>query len=142
MKKHKVQEDFHNLMTQIGSKANYDINVANMATVISYNKSNHTADVQPQVDDAGGQDDVGAINDCPVLYQCYAMDELRAEIASKGSQDLKGIDSRVAMKAGATVYIVFNDRDLDNFTGSGKYTKSSDRTHDVNDAVVVGVYEK
>lgn len=142
MKKHNVQEDFHQLMTQLSGKANYDINVANMATVISYDKSKHTADVQPQVDDAGGQDDVGIINDCPVLYQCYAVDELRAEIIKKGEHAMKDIDPRVTMKAGATVYIVFNDRDLDNFTGSGKYTKASDRTHDINDAVVVGVYEK
>lgn len=135
MSKHKMQEDFHTLLTQIGGKANYEINVANFATVISYDKAKHTADVQPQVDDAGGQDDVGIINDCPVLYQCYAIDELREELGKSAAQ-------RTTMKTGATVYIVFNDRDLDNFNGNGKYTKASDRTHDINDAVVVGVYEK
>ncbi|GAA3610918.1 hypothetical protein GCM10022296_13290 [Secundilactobacillus similis DSM 23365 = JCM 2765] len=141
MKESKLQETFHELMEQHGNKANYDINVANMATVISYDAKRHVADVQPSVSDAGGQDDVGVINECPVLYPCYAVDELRDEIIKLADGNLKQLNKRETMKVGATVYIVFNDRDLDNFSGTGTYTKASDRTHSVNDAVVVGVKE-
>lgn len=118
----KLQEHFHELMEKTGDKSGYSINVSNFAKVVSYDSTHHTADVQPQVDDEGGQDEVGIIIGCPVLMNCYAF------------------DGGKSMKNGATVFIVFNDRDLDNFDG-GKYTKASDRTHSVNDAVVVGVYE-
>lgn len=122
VKKGKLQEDFHELTTKIMSHSSYTTNVSNFATVVRYDSSSHTADIQPQVDDVGGQDEVGIISECPVLMSCYAF------------------DGGASMKAGATVFVVFNDRDLDNFFG-GKYTKASDRTHSVNDAVVVGVYK-
>lgn len=139
-KKSKLQQDFHSLMKLQKDHTQFETNVANMATVVRYDKAKHEADVQPLVDDTGGQDDVGIINACPVLYSAYGVDELRAEIIKLATGPLKNLKPRVTMKVGATVYIVFNDRDLDNFTG-GKYTKASDRTHDVNDAVVVGVKE-
>lgn len=116
-----LQEDFHSLTQKAMGHTSYSTNVGNFARVICYNSSSHTADIEPQVDDAGGKDEVGIINDCPVLMNCYAF------------------DGGKSMKPGATVFVVFNDRDLDNFDG-GKYTKASDRTHDVNDAVVVGVF--
>lgn len=118
----KLQEHFHELMEKTGDKSGYSINVSNFAKVVSYDSTHHTADVQPQVDDEGGQDEIGIIVGCPVLMNCYAF------------------DGGNSMRNGAIVFIVFNDRDLDNFDG-GKYTKASDRTHSVNDAVVVGVYE-
>lgn len=122
VKRGKLQEDFHELMDRSNGRTNYGINVSNFFKVVRYNETTHRADIQLQLDDTGGQDEVGIINDCPVLMNCYAF------------------DGGASMKVGATVFAVFNDRDLDNFSG-GKYTKASDRTHDVNDAVVIGVWK-
>lgn len=118
----KLQEHFHELVEKTGDKSSYSINVSNFAKVISYDSIHHIADIQPQINDEGGQDDIGIIVGCPVLMNCYAFDGGRS------------------MRDGATVFVVFNDRDLDNFEGNS-YTKASDRTHSINDAVVVGVYE-
>ncbi|WP_143463339.1 Gp138 family membrane-puncturing spike protein [Levilactobacillus enshiensis] len=121
-KKGKLQEDFHNLTQAMMGKSSYETNVSNFFEVVSYNASTHMADIQPQIDDEGGQDEVGIIHECPVLMTCYAFDDGKS------------------MHKGSIVFAIYNDRDLDNFDG-GKYTKASDRTHSVNDAVVVGVYK-
>lgn len=131
----RLDESFHEVLMKLANKSAFDINVGDMAKVVSYDKSRHVADVLPLVDDAGGKDEVGVINECPVLYNCYAADELYKKISSK-----IGIEAKEVMKVGATVYIAFNNRDLDEFDG-GKYSKSSERMHDINDAVVVGVHE-
>ncbi|MCT2881912.1 Gp138 family membrane-puncturing spike protein [Lentilactobacillus buchneri] len=135
-----IEETFHELLTKSQSKTKYETNVGEMATVVRYDKAHRTADVQPLVDDVGGRDEARIINECPVLYPCYAVDELRAELIRKAKDAMKTIEPRVTMKVGATVFIVFNNRDLDNFDG-GSFQKSSDRMHDINDAVVVGVLE-
>lgn len=135
-----IEETFHELLTKNQNKTKYETNVGEFAKVVHYNKGAHTADVQPLVDDVGGRDEARIINECPVLYPCYAVDELRAEIVSKAQEAMKSIALRPTMKVGATVFIVFNNRDLDNFDG-GSFQKSSDRMHDINDAVVVGVLE-
>ncbi|GEP72040.1 hypothetical protein FD12_GL001384 [Lentilactobacillus rapi DSM 19907 = JCM 15042] len=135
-----IEDTFHELMSKVQNKTKYETNVGEFAKIVRYNKGSHTADVQPLVDDVGGRDEARIINECPVLYPCYAVDELRAEIISKGQDAMKTISPRPTIKPGATVFIVFNNRDLDNFTG-GSFQKSSDRMHDINDAVVVGVLE-
>lgn len=136
-----MEEAFHQLMETISDGASFQTNVAEMATVVSYDSTRHVADVTLNVDDSGGRDDSGVINECPVLYPCYAVDDLRAEIIKLADGNLKGLEARKTMKVGATVAVVFNNRDLDNFTGSGKFLKSSERMHDINDAIVVGVVE-
>lgn len=136
-----MEEAFHQLMETVSDSASFQTNVAEMATVVSYDSTRHVADVTLNVDDSGGRDDSGVINECPVLYPCYAVDDLRAEIIKLADGNLKGLEARKTMKVGATVAVVFNNRDLDNFTGSGKFSKSSERMHDINDAIVVGVFE-
>ncbi len=135
-----IEETFHELLTKNQDKTKYETNVGEFAKVVRYNKDTHTADVQPLVDDVGGRDEARIINECPVLYPCYAIDELRAEIVNKAKDAMKSVDLRPTMKVGATVFIIFNNRDLDNFNG-GSFRKSSERMHDINDAVVVGVKE-
>lgn len=43
------------------------------------------------------------------------------------------------LKRGDIVEVSFDDRDQDNFTGSGEYSLASRRMHSVNDGTIVGV---
>lgn len=140
MTKSKMQEEFHGLMGDLLHKSNYQVNVGDFAKVVKYDKARHVADVLPLVSDTDGMDTPAIINECPVLYPCYAVDELRKEIKGLATKSLAPIKERPTMKTGATVFIVFNNRDLDNFEKSS-YTKASERMHSINDAVVVGVLE-
>lgn len=118
-----MEESFHDLVEALKDAQSYGTNVAEIAEVVSY--SNGTADVTPLVDDSGGRDEVGVINACPVLVTAL----IGIEDGKVTVRDLK---------KGDNVFIIFNNRDLDNFE-TGKFTKSSDRMHDINDAVVIGV---
>jgi len=122
-----MEEAFHDLITTITDSVSYATNVSEIASIVSY--SDGSADVQPLVDDSGGRDEVGVISGCPVLKSALL------DFDSDG----KGI--KRDLKKGDTVLIVFNNRDLDNFSGNSSFTKSSERMHDINDAVVVGVVE-
>jgi hypothetical protein len=118
-----LEDSFHELVNGLRESQQFSTNVAEMAEVLSY--SGGEADVTPLIDDSGGADEVGVINACPVLVSALI-----------GIEDGKVVPRD--LKKGDTVFIVFNNRDLDNFEGK-KFTKSSDRMHDINDAVVVGV---
>lgn len=136
----KLQESFHNLLKSVIEQTKFETNVGEWAKVVRYDATKHVADVQPLISDDNGQDDGRIINECPVLYSAYGVDLLRKEIISKAKDAMKSIDLHPTMKVGATVYIVFNNRDMDNFTGK-EFTKSTERMHDINDAVVIGVLE-
>lgn len=43
------------------------------------------------------------------------------------------------LKRGDTVIVAFDDRDQDNFTGSGQYALASRRMHSINDGTVLAV---
>lgn len=48
-------------------------------------------------------------------------------------------DKNEPIASGDTVWIGFSDHDISNFTGKNGYVVSSDRTHDLSDAVVEAV---
>lgn len=119
----RLEDAFHDLVEALKDAQGYGTNVAEIAEVVSYSGS--TADVLPLVDDAGGRDEVGVINECPILVTALIA-------VNNGKLAVR------ELKKGDNVLIVFNNRDLDNYS-KGKFSKSSDRMHDVNDAIVVGV---
>lgn len=106
---------FHDVLQQLFGALQEDINVAKWARVVSYSSSSHKADVQPLGLDSDG-DKLGMIHDAQVVKS-----------------------ARSGLSAGDTVLLVFVDGDMDNFTGSGTFVKASERKHDLNDAVVLGV---
>jgi len=118
-----LEDSFHELVNGLRESQQFSTNVAEMAEVLSY--SGGEADVTPLIDDSGGADEVGVINACPVLVSALI-----------GIEDGKVVPRD--LKKGHTVFMVFNNRDQDNFEGK-KFTKSSDRMQDINDAGVVGV---
>lgn len=106
---------FHDVLQQLFGAVQEDINVAKWARIVSYNASNHKADVQPLGLDSDG-DKLGMIHDARVVKS-----------------------ARTGLSTGDIALIVFVDGDMDNFTGSGTFIKASGRMHDINDAVVLGV---
>ncbi|WP_105956177.1 Gp138 family membrane-puncturing spike protein [Apilactobacillus quenuiae] len=125
LSQNKVAQQLKTLLNQQTKNINFGINVGEFAEVNSFDNSKKLADVTPLIDDKGGIDESVKINQCPVLNNalmklnnknCYVYDPL---------------------KKGEVVFIVFSNRNLDDFHG-GKYTKDSERMHSINDAVIIG----
>lgn len=93
------------------------ISVSLPCRVVSYDGSTKTADVQPL--------------------------NLRPDGTKRGLiQDalvLKHVEKDIA--AGKTVIVLFADCELDNLSSSNDFKPDSRRTHSVNDAVVIGVWD-
>jgi len=105
----------HQVLQQVIDEVQDSMSVAKIARVVSYDSGEHTASIQPLGLDSDGSKS-GMIHGALVIKS-----------------------ARSGLVAGDTVVAVFVDGDIDNFSGSSTFTKASDRKHDINDAVVVGV---
>lgn len=90
--------------------------VGDWAEVKSYDKTTHEATVQPLAVDSDGSR-IGLIHGCRVPKHAWS-----------------------SIETGDTAFIVYADTDSDNFSGSGSFVKASSRSHDLNDAVIMGVF--
>lgn len=140
---------FHNMLNNI----NYDLDCNYHAKVIKYDKTHHTADIQPLNNFSDGSKKA-QILDVPVSKCCYEFDEWLAAVKGDfgkvdGYADDKGIQiassfvSKIPtpiMHVGAVVVVTVMDHDMDDWDGTAKeYTPSSGRQHDINDSIIVGV---
>lgn len=130
------------------------ISVAQLGKVIKYNKKKHLVTVLPLAKSSDGEESA-QLMDVPVARSCYQMDEfikkLKPEFKkidkyenSKGGKINTNLVKKMpkpVLKKGAVVVMVFMDNDTDNWTfGSSKtFLPETNRRHDVNDAIVVGV---
>ncbi|WP_353486078.1 Gp138 family membrane-puncturing spike protein [Apilactobacillus xinyiensis] len=122
-----LQQVFNNIFSEHSKNLKRQINVSELARVDSFNEGSKTADVTPLIDDDDGYDKAVKINSCPVM--------------SAALMKLNHTNHYVydALKPGMIVFIVFSNRNIDNFEG-GKYKKDTERMHSMNDAVIVGRY--
>lgn len=120
-----------------------------IAKVVSYDKKEHTADIQPLAMKSNGEVSAQYL-DVPVVESCYFLDE----IIERYKPELKAIDKSVKtslvdklpkkqlMRVGVPVICLVLDRDNDNWEGGRKtniYMPNSSRLHDANDAIIIGV---
>ncbi|TPR40397.1 Gp138 family membrane-puncturing spike protein [Apilactobacillus micheneri] len=127
LSQNKVSNQLKTLLNEHSKNLNFNINVGDFAQVKTFDESKKTADIIPLVDDKGGIDEAVKINKCPVLMPAL----MKLNENNRYVYD--------PLKTGDVVFIVFANRNLDNFEG-GKYSKDSERMHSINDAVVVGKF--
>lgn len=127
----KWYKTFHNMLNSI----NYDLDCNYHAKVIKYDKTHHTADIQPLNNFSDGSKKA-QILDVPVSKCCYQLDEWLMTVKDK----FNGALPTPIMHAGAVVVVTVMDHDMDDWDGTAKeYTPSSGRQHDINDSIIVGV---
>lgn len=146
------QNSGNNFMIKLTRFLENDISVAKICKVVNYNKKKHIADVLPLANSSDGQVSAQLL-ELPVAKSCYQVDEL----VEKLKPDFKAIDSfktekggkigsnlvsslpKKVMKKGAIVIVVMLDNDNDNWRGTSSFTPETDRKHDINDGIIVGV---
>lgn len=121
-----ISQSFSNIFKLHEQNIMEQINVGEFAKIKSYDESTQTADIITAIEDSDTDGSI-TINACPVLQNALL------KIDSDGNV------KQVPFSKGELVFIIFNNRDLDNFEG-GPYTKNTNRMHSINDAVVVGRY--
>ena len=104
---------FSNLMTLIAS----NVHVLQMCRVVDYCDRTKTAAVQPL---------------------SLKIDGTKRGLI-QGALVLKHVEGDII---GKVVAVIFADGDLDELAGSDDYLPSSTRQHNVNDAVVIGVWDR
>lgn len=132
-----------------------------IAKVVKYNASEHTADILPLVKSSSGEISAQYL-DVPVTENCYILDEIFERLKSDfsatdanskiGAHDgvpahtnskfVSHLPKHHLMREGVPVICVNLDRDLDNWKGGRSvepFMPNSSRTHDANDAIIVGV---
>ncbi|MCK6164673.1 MULTISPECIES: Gp138 family membrane-puncturing spike protein [Bacillus] len=97
----------------------HSIHVCAPGKVVSYDAASHTADIKPLFMTA----DDDTLYEQPLIQDVLVLKHVEAD-----------------MKVGAMVFLSFADRALDNLTNK-PFDPDSTRTHDITDAVVIGVYE-
>lgn len=141
------QEGLNDFLKQIINHIFNRISVAQLGRVIKYDKKKHTVTVLPLAKSSDGEESA-QLMDVPVARSCYQMDELIKKlkpefkkIDNKANTNLGDKMPKASLKKGAVVVMVFMDNDTDNWTfGSSKtFLPETNRRHDVNDAIVVGV---
>lgn len=101
------------------------IHVGFPCRVISFNEATCRADVQPLI--KSSTDDPAIIQNVPALGQRYKINSSESVC-------------KPFLKQGDTVFVVCADKEIKNaLTGSVSSTDTS-RIHDMNDAVIVGVF--
>lgn len=104
-----------------------EVRVGIPCRVISFDAAACTADVQPII--RTSDNDPALIHSVPVLGQRM--------VAAGGAEE---IIYKPVLKNGDTVFVVCSDRELNN-ARTGKVSKpDTGRRHNVNDAVIVGVF--
>ncbi|RVU70156.1 hypothetical protein EJK17_08985 [Lactobacillus xujianguonis] len=126
-----------------------------IAKVIKYDKKKHLADIQPLVNFSDGTEQAQLL-DVPVAENCYIIDEILERFkpdyqatdtnskipAHDHSNFVPHYRKKPFMRAGVPVVAVILDRDNDNWSGGRSvdtFTPETNRLHDINDAVVIGV---
>ena len=140
----------YNMMEKLQHGFLARVRVANLAKVVKYNASSHTADIQPLAKLSDGQVPAQLL-DVPVSENCYIIDE----ILDRLKPELSKVDSRIGssivakfpkkhlMRPGVPVAYVTLDRDTDNWERGRKakiYMPNTSRLHDINDSVIIGVF--
>lgn len=132
-----------------------NIDVGFPARVISYDKKRHVADIQPLFNFSDGTKKAQLL-DIPVAENCYIVDEilerLKPDFSAIDSNSslpehsktnlVKHLPKKKLMRKGVLVTVLVLDRDMDNWKGgrnADEFTPASNRTHDINDAVIIGV---
>jgi len=93
--------------------------------VISFDEATCKADVQPLVRTSDG--DPAMIQGVPTLGHRFKVNEIEQVY-------------RPSLKSGDTVYVVCADREIKNALKGQVASADTERRHDVNDAVIVGVF--
>ncbi|WP_155286037.1 Gp138 family membrane-puncturing spike protein [Lacticaseibacillus zhaodongensis] len=102
---------------------NVGINVSQLGRIVNLN--GNTADVQPLAHDLKTDNKRAMLLDVPITRNVTD--------AIKAAED--------TLKVGDAVIVVFLDRSMENWTGgAGDFSLDSGRMHDLNDAVIVGVF--
>jgi len=130
-----------------------ETNVAELAKVVKYDKKKHLADLLPLTNLPNGEPSAQLL-DVPVVKSCYQLDELIEKIKPDfndvdvfttehgkkiGSSFVKKLPKKV-MKKDAVVIVLFLNRDMDKWKGgNGTFTPETNRLHDINDGIVIGV---
>ena len=139
----------YNMMEKLHHRFLAGIRVANIAKIVKYNASRHTADIQPLAKLSDGQVPAQLL-DVPVSENCYILDEVLNRMKSEFSK----VDARVGsnlvgclpannlMRSGVPVAYITLDRDSDNWEvdKANIYQPNSSRLHDINDSVVIAVF--
>ncbi|WP_026678221.1 Gp138 family membrane-puncturing spike protein [Fictibacillus gelatini] len=99
------------------------------ARVIKFNEGKRTVDVELlflSVDKNGDTDRYPLIEDAPVLGHRYKVDGIIKTYSP-------------VLQTGDVVFVAFAERALDNLNGGKPFDPEYRRTHDIRDAVVLGV---
>lgn len=140
----------YNMMEKLHHAFLARMKVGNMAKVVKYHQSTHTADIQPLAKLSDGQVPAQLL-DVPVAENCYIIDEildrLKPELSKVDSQVGSSIVAKFPkkklMRPGVPVAYVTLDRDTDNWERGRKaniYMPNTSRLHDINDSVIIGVF--
>ncbi|QHJ77109.1 MAG: hypothetical protein [Bacteriophage sp.] len=148
------QEGLNDFLKQILNHIYNRISVGQLGRVIKYDKKKHTATVLPLAKASNGEESAQLL-DVPVAKSCYQVDELVKKLKpefkkidkyqnSKGGKINTNLVTKLpkpVLKKGAVVVMVFLDNDTDNWKlGTAKtFLPETNRRHDINDAIVVGV---
>lgn len=116
-----------NLLQAILDKVGGEIHVGFPAKVISFDESAMTADVQPMI--RTNSDEPAMIQGARVLGQ-------RLKLASGGTEQ----EYIPVYKSGDLVYVSIADREIKNAMSGVVARPDTDRMHDLNDAVIVGIF--
>lgn len=93
--------------------------------VISFDEVTYKADVQPLIRTTDSEPAI--IQGVPVLGQRFKVNEIEQVY-------------RPSLKSGDTVYVVCADHEIKNGMNGQLASVDTERRHDVNDAVIVGVF--
>lgn len=124
MSQEKNQKTWYQAMNSLIYGIKVGISCAYLARIVRYSEKSRTADIQPLANAAGGGSSAQLL-DVPVSANLTALDGLLKE---------------PLITTGACVVCVVLDRDTDNWDGDAtEYDVESNRTHSMNDSIIVGV---
>lgn len=124
MSQERTQKTWYRAMASLVYGIKAGISCAFLARVVSYSSRRHLADIQPLANTAEGGASAQLL-DVPVAANLCALDTLLGE---------------PLLAKGACVVCVTLDYDTGNWDGdAAEFDVDSNRTHSMNDAIVVGV---
>lgn len=127
MKKNDPSGTLYQMVNGLAEKLLSDIRVGIACRVLAFDASSCTADVQPLI--RTSDSDPPMVHGVPVLGQRLIAAGSTAEVVYKP-----------VLKAGDSVFVVCADRELNNAKTGKVSTPDTARRHNMNDAVIVGVF--
>lgn len=155
MSQERTQSAGYNAFEKIIHGIKNTIHCGQLARVTSYDDKKHIADITPMMNLSNNATSAQLL-DVPVAANCYQFDDWLKAVKSdfekidkyeandkKMSTELAdSVPDKPLMRIGAIVCFIVLDGDTDNWDGSNKNFKpNSIRSHDPNDAIIVGVIE-